>query len=131
MLSTPTEGRDCPGDLIPGVARNQRFLAANQNAKRSGDVLTLKPKMGRELNPFAVVVPEYRVRCNRTTGASLLVAPTVSDLCKGSSELLSELGDNMPSRTGFLSSLLTPFVEEGGSTLPIIESGPVGFRYGF
>jgi hypothetical protein len=102
MLPTPTEGRDCPADLIPGV-------------------LTLKPKMGRELNPFAVVVPECRTRYSRATGASLLMAPTVSDLCQGSSGLLYEFGGNKPSHTGFLSSRLTSFGEEGGATLPRAE----------
>ena len=37
---------ECPADLIPGVARNLRFLAANQNASRSGDVLALHPQSG-------------------------------------------------------------------------------------
>ena len=40
---------------------------------------------GRDVYPFAVVVPEYRVRWNRTTGASLLVARTVPDVCEGGS----------------------------------------------
>ncbi len=64
---------------------------------------------------------EYRVRYSRTTGASLLMTPTFSDLCQGSSELSYGFGRIKPSRTGFLSSLLISFVEEGGSTLPCAE----------
>jgi hypothetical protein len=43
----------------------------------------------RDFDPFAVVVPEYRAqrRRRRATGASLLVAPTIPDLCRGNSSL--------------------------------------------
>ena len=74
------------------------------------------------MNPFAVVVPEYRVRYNRTTGASLLVAPTLPDLYQEGS--LS--GDVVEAfncmRTRFLPGLLALLAEAGGSALPIAEA---------
>ena len=106
--SYSNRGEECPADLIPSVARNLRFLAANQNALRSGNVLALSPQRGgRESNPFAVVVPEYRMRYTRTTGASLLVAPTIPDLCRGSSNPGYVAHGLKCVRTCFLSALPT------------------------
>lgn len=98
-------GRDCPADLIPGV-------------------LVLYPQLrGRESNPLAVVVPECRVRYSRTTGASLLVAPAVLDVCEGDSTTGCVVGAIKCVRTRFLSALLAPsaLVEDGGSALPRAE----------
>jgi len=73
------------------------------------------------LNPFAVVVPEYRMRWNRTTGASLLVAPTLPDVYQeGSlSRYVAEVVNRV--RTRFLPGLLALLAEAGGSALPIAE----------
>jgi hypothetical protein len=97
---------DCPADLIPGV------LALYPN---SGD--------GSQ-NPFAVVVPEYRVRWNRTTGASLLVAPPNPDVCEASSATgdvqdgLKLCANALPLRPTVAIRLA---LEDGGSALPDAE----------
>ena len=72
---------------------------------------------------FAVVVPEYRVRWNRTTGVGLLATPIVLDLCKGDSDTGYVVKCVHCLRTRFLSSLLASptLVEEGGSALPRAE----------
>ena len=74
------------------------------------------------MNPFAVVVPEYRMRWNRTTGASLLVAPTLPDVYReGSlSRYVAEVFNRV--RTRFLPGLLALLAEAGGSALPIAET---------
>jgi len=73
------------------------------------------------LNPFAVVVPEYRMRWSRTTGASLLVAPTLPDVYREGSLLwyVAEVFTRV--RTRFLPGLLALLAEAGGSALPIAE----------
>lgn len=62
-----TDSVECPADLLPGG-------------------LALYPHAGNgNFDPFAVVVLKHRARRRRrATGVSLLVAPTIPDLCRGS-----------------------------------------------
>ncbi len=96
------EPKCCCGSYLPDPFRglSRRFNSRCSHA--------LPSKRGRGSNPLAVVVPEYRTRYSRATGASLLVAPTVMGLCHGSSIVPYGFECLNPSRTGFLSSLLTP-----------------------
>ena len=81
-----------------------------------------QPQDGDGIEPFAVVVPEYRVRWNRTTGAGLLATPTDPDLCEDGSNTRYVAGSIKRVRTRFLSSLLASLVKEGGSALPNAEN---------
>ena len=62
------------------------------------------------------------MRWNRTTGASLLVAPTLPDVYReGSlSRYVAEVFNRV--RTRFLPGLLALLAEAGGSALPIAEA---------
>ncbi len=121
-----------PGFLFPSCHRHGCVFDTSHSDRRRGLSRRFNSRCSLALPQngdgeakgvtFAVVVPEYRVRYSRTTGASLLMAPTVLGLCQGSSRLSYGFGCIKPSRTGFLSSRLTSFGEEGGSTLPNAES---------
>ena len=86
LLSTArAAGRS--GCCDPRLPDPPRGLSRRFNSRCSR---ALPPIGGRESNPFAVVGPECRTRgrCPRTTGASLLVAPTVLGVCEGGSKLI-------------------------------------------
>jgi hypothetical protein len=100
-----------PGFLLPSTAwvagracsatrlsTSVRGLSRRFNSRCSR---ALPQHWERELNPFAVVVPGYRMRrrSRRTTGASLLVTPTNRDVCPDSST--SKLGHRRPKSFGF------------------------------
>ena len=83
-----------PGFLFPSTGRAGAFkpsfdryrgLSRRFNSRWSRALPSIE---GRELNPFAVIVPECRTRghCPRATGARLLVAPTVLGVCEGGSK---------------------------------------------
>ena len=82
-----------PGFLLLSCHRRGCIVDASRLNRRRGlsrrfnsrCPRTRSPTGERDSNPFAVVVPEYRARSNRTTGASLLVAPTDPGLCRDSS----------------------------------------------
>jgi hypothetical protein len=121
-----------PGFLLPSTLRAGAFrpscdrlrgLSRRFNSRCSRAL----PRNGDGIEPFAVVVPEYRVRRYRTTGVGLLATPTDPDLCEDGSSLGFVSADVKSSRTRFLPALplASPklALEDGGSALPRAELG--------
>ena len=126
LPSLPRRGRDFIRlPLRPRLGLSRRF---NSRCSRA-----LPPSEGRESTPFAVVVPEYRTRYSRATGAGLLATPTDPGLCEDGSVLntgrtgATSCGFVLP-RTALLPSLplASLALEEGGSALPATAESYLG-----
>ena len=115
-----------PGFLLPSTLRAGAFRPAFDRLRGLSRRFNSRcphalPRNGDGVEPFAVVVPEYRVRYNRTTGASLLVAPTLPDVYQEGSLSGDVVEVFNCMRTRFLPGLLALLAEAGGSALPIAE----------